>query len=120
MSQPPSIHDQYEEIIGFVIELCEKEAKLPFLHAGDESAPACEMIEAPAKFQAWEDPAVVALEDRTPPFGKVARDKDGNYLSTANLCPYCGGFVWVGLTTRIGAIIECLDPRCRARFRRAI
>lgn len=114
MDNAPSIHDQFEEIVGFVDDLCRTESKLRLLHAGDQAAPACEESTKPARFAIWEDPAVVASE----PLGIPGIDDRGNPSDQFNWCPYCHSHVWVSPATPIGTKLTCYW--CRAWFRRAI
>jgi len=110
----PSIHDQFEGIVGFVMELCDKESKLIFTHAGDSPAPECENSTHPAKFAIWEEPGV-ALDE---PMGKPGRDVFGNPTDQFNWCPYCSSHVWTHPSTPIGAKLTC--TWCGAWFRRAV
>lgn len=118
MSEIPSIHDQFEEIIGFVIEKCEYEEKhYHMTHAltANEIAPECENVTVPAKFAAWEDPSTI---NPLKPMGKPGLDFQGNPTDQFNWCPYCDHHVWVSPAFPVGKELEC--PHCHAIFRRAL
>lgn len=115
MEEAPPLHEQFREIWDFVHDLCKEESKLILVHATDEDAPLCEMVTGPARFEVWENPGIVSDEL---PMGKPGRDYNGDEMSNANCCPYCGCFVWVGITVAVGQIINCL--KCRGRFRRGL
>jgi hypothetical protein len=115
MSEAPSLHDQFEGLMGFIDDLCRKEHKLVLTHAGDQEAPACEMLIGRAKYEAWEDPA--AMPEGLP-MGKIALNYKGDPLENANLCPYCDGFVWIATSTPVGTLCECWQ--CHGKFGRTL
>ena len=102
----PSIHDQYEEIIGFVIQKCEEEDRLFMTHAltANEDAPACENSKRPARIAYWED---VGIVDTALAMGRPGVDYKGNPSDQFNFCPYCDSHVWVSPTIPIGSKITC-------------
>lgn len=79
--EPPSLHDQFEEIIGFVMQKCDEEAKLILTHAGDMGAPACEMGQG--KIIRKLDPTSCACDQCL-----QAREKDVAPLKQCIFCHY--------------------------------
>lgn len=117
--EPPSLHDQFEEIWDFVHKLCDAEAKLFLTHATDAEAPACERLQSPPRFNSWENPDLetARLLENLPPMGTPPLDiRTGKAMDNANMCPFCGSFCWINSSVPIGYVCECWQ--CHAKFRR--
>jgi hypothetical protein len=112
MSEAPSIQDQFEDIINFIVTDLQYDADRLL----DQSVgpPVCEQSHKRTKIAYWEDVGIIPEEAA----GLPGHDLHGNPTDQFNWCPYCNSHVWVNPSTPVGSRLECYW--CKAYFRRSI